>query len=95
MSFKIEPGQRLPPGAAVTANGVNFSVFSRHATRMWLRLYGAASDPEPLMEIELDPRVHRTFFFWHVLVVGAGPGLFYSWRVDVAGSLRKTPSLSK
>ncbi len=80
--FKIEPGHRLPPGAAVTGNGVNFSVFSRHATRLWLRLYLTAADAEPLVEIELDPRVHRTFFFWHVLVVGASPGLYYAWRAD-------------
>lgn len=81
-TFKVEPGQRLPPGAAVTANGVNFSVFSRHATRLWLRLYADAQAAEPLIEIELDPRVHRTFFFWHVFVAGADPGLYYAWRAE-------------
>ena len=80
--FAAEPGHRFPTGATVTPYGVNFSVFSRNATRIWLRLYRDALDAEPLYEIELDPQVNRTFFFWHVLVVGAYAGLYYTWRAD-------------
>jgi glycogen operon protein len=80
--FSIEPGNRFPTGASVSANGVNFSMFSRNATRVWLRLYRTATDETPLLEVQLDPRVHRTFFFWHVFVAGASAGLCYTWRVD-------------
>ena len=78
----MHPGSRLPLGAEASAGGVNFAIFSRHATRLWLRLYRGATDPYPVMEIELDPRRHRTYDFWHVFVAGARPGWFYTWRAD-------------
>lgn len=80
--FKVEPGVRFPPGATVTADGVNFSIFSRHATAVSLVLYKAADDLKPLQVIELDPEVNVDYFFWHVFVVGAEPGLYYTWQVD-------------
>jgi glycogen operon protein len=80
--FAVEPGHRFPTGASVQASGVNFSMFSRNATRAWLRLYRDALTAEPLFEVELDPHVNRTFFFWHVFVTGAYAGLHYTWRVD-------------
>jgi glycogen operon protein len=80
-SFELSAGARFPTGATATAEGVNFSIFSRRATQVWLRLYRTADAPEPMLEIELDPRAHRTFFFWHVFVAGARPGWYYTWRV--------------
>src|SRR5215471_3120554 len=78
----LEAGDRFPQGATVRPEGVNFSVFSRRATRVWLRLYQGATDPKPLVEIELDPRVNRTYGWWHVLVTGAQAGWHYTWRAD-------------
>ena len=78
----VQEGSRLPLGATAGADGVNFAIYSRHATRLWLRLYRGATDPHPATEIELDPRQHRTYDFWHVFVVGARPGWFYTWRAD-------------
>jgi glycogen operon protein len=78
----LEAGDRFPQGATARPGGVNFSVFSRRATRVWLRLYRGATDPKPLVEIELDPRVHRTYAWWHVFVGGAQAGLYYTWRAD-------------
>ena len=75
-------GSRLPLGATVQDGGVNFAVFSPRATLVWLRLYGAASDANPIAELALDPAAHRTFGFWHVFVEGARAGWFYTWRVD-------------
>jgi glycogen operon protein len=69
-------------GATVAGDGVNFSVLSPRATRVWLRLYRGATDAEPVTEIELDAERNRTFAFWHVLVGGAQPGWFYTWRAD-------------
>ncbi|MBN1239874.1 MAG: glycogen debranching protein GlgX [Gammaproteobacteria bacterium] len=80
--WQIGPGRRLPGGATPGPAGVNFSLFSRNATRVWLVLYADETSAEPLDVIELDPRVNRTFFFWHVFVRGARPGLYYTWKVD-------------
>jgi glycogen operon protein len=78
--FQTAPGQHLPAGAHVRDGGVNFSVFSRGASRMWLQLYASPQDAEPMQVIELDVHTHRTFFFWHVFVEGAQPGIAYTWR---------------
>jgi glycogen operon protein len=80
--LEIRAGDRLPFGATALDDGVNFCVFSRHATRVWLRLYRGETDAEPVLEVELDAREHRTYFCWHVLVVGARPGWYYTWRAD-------------
>ena len=80
--FEFRPGQHLPAGAHVGDGGINFSVFSRGATRMWLQLYAGPDDDEPMQVIELDAHQHRTFFFWHVFVEGAEAGICYTWRAD-------------
>jgi isoamylase len=84
MAKKLEvgPGSRFPMGATVVEGGVNFSVLSPRATRMWLKLYREATDETPAAEIELDAQANRTFAFWHVLVPGARAGWFYTWRAD-------------
>jgi glycogen operon protein len=81
-AFETRPGEAHPAGATVQAAGVNFSVFSQHATGVTLVLYASATATRPLQLIPLDPRVHLDRCMWHVFVVGAKPGLFYTWRVD-------------
>jgi isoamylase len=76
------PGRPHPLGATVDGTGVNFSVFSRHATAVELLLFGTHEDPEPQQVIRLDPAANRTFHFWHVRVEGAGAGMHYAFRVD-------------
>ncbi|MBW7930751.1 MAG: glycogen debranching protein GlgX [Gammaproteobacteria bacterium] len=80
--FRLAQGRPFPDGASVAAGGVNFAVFSRHATAVTLVLYASATAREPLQVIDLDPVENRTFFFWHVLVEDAGAGLWYAWRMD-------------
>jgi isoamylase len=80
--FPASPGKRLPGGATPGDGGVNFSLYSRYATRVFLVIYADATSPTPLDEIALDPDINRTFFFWHVFVLGAEPGMHYTWRVD-------------
>src|SRR5215217_5524399 len=80
--FTILPGSPHPLGTRPTRSGVNFSVFSEHATSVTLLLFDEHDDPEPIATIELDPRVNKSFHFWHVFVKGAEPGLHYAYRVD-------------
>ncbi|HHQ14197.1 MAG TPA: glycogen debranching enzyme, partial [Chromatiales bacterium] len=81
-SFGTRFGRGFPPGASVFPDGVNFSIFSRHATAVWLNLYRSADAHRPFRVIELDPAHNRTFYFWHVFVEGAGPGVYYTWKLD-------------
>jgi isoamylase len=70
------------PGATWTAEGVNFSVFSKSAQKVELLLYKAADSAEPFDIVDLDSNTNRTFFFWHVFVEGLPSGTYYDWRVD-------------
>ncbi len=80
-ALQIEPGRPLPWGAYHRHGGVNFSLFSRSATRVWLELYDRPEDGAPAMAIELDPDRHRTGDMWHVWLKGATYGQLYAFRV--------------
>ncbi len=80
--YHIEPGVAHPLGAVPDKHGVNFSIFSEHATSVELLLFARHNDPEPFQVIPLDPIQHRTFHFWHVYVSGLRPGVYYAYRFD-------------
>ncbi len=83
--YSIQPGRRYPAGVSVEEDGVNFSVYSRHATGAELLLYEECYSERPYQAIALDPVVNHTFFTWHVLVKDLPPGTFYTWRMDGPG----------
>ena len=80
--YPTKPGTRFPPGITATADGVNFCIFSRHAIRVELRLYAAADSLDAFQIIALQPEHNRSFFFWHVFVVGLPAGTYYTWQMD-------------
>jgi len=81
-AYNIKPGFRYPAGATPVAGGVNFSIFSQHATQVELLLFEGPRSPQPFQVIPLEARGHRTFFFWHVLVEDLPAGICYAWRMD-------------
>ncbi|MCE1197247.1 hypothetical protein LWX53_12230, partial [bacterium] len=81
-SLKVTPGNPIAKGATPTADGVNFAIFSRHATQLYLCLYSGPHDDEPVHEIALDPRRHKTGDIWHCHLGGLKPGALYLWRAD-------------
>ncbi len=85
--YSTGQGAPLPCGTTVIKNGVNFSLFSQHATGVELLLFDNHDDIEPLQVIPFDPIVNKTFHFWHILVKGAKAGLHYAIRVDGPGDL--------
>jgi glycogen operon protein len=76
----VSRGHCRPFGATPQARGVNFALFSRHATGVTLVLFAEGRE-EPLAEIPLDPAVNKTGDVWHVFVHGLGPGTLYGYRV--------------
>jgi isoamylase len=89
-------GRSFPLGATIASGGVNFSVFSRQATRVELLLFDDAAAAKPTRVINLDRRKHRTYHYWHVFVPRTGAGQIYAYRVfgpfDPAQGLRFDPS---
>ena len=82
MSDGVEEGSSSPLGATPSANGVNFSVFSRHATGVQLLLFDAADDTKAARVVDLDPSTDRTYYYWHVFVPNVRPGQLYGYQVD-------------
>ena len=72
----------VPYGAHVVDQGVHFSIFSRHATRVWLLLFDQAEDEIPKEEFELLPDRNRLGDLWHLHVPTARAGQCYVYRMD-------------
>ena len=78
----VEKGKSRPLGATPVENGVNFSLFSEHATSVELLLFDAHDSPGPSRVIKLDPHINKTYGFWHVFVPDLTAGAHYAYRVD-------------
>jgi len=72
----------VPVGTQKSGKGVNFALFSRHATGVQLELFDDPEDAVPARVIDLDPARNRTGDVWHVWVGGIGSGQLYAYRVD-------------
>jgi glycogen operon protein len=82
MTHDLEHGRSFPLGATVSRRGVNFSLFSRSAARVELLFFDRADDARPSRTIDLDPRFHRTYHYWHAFVPGAVAGQLYGYRAQ-------------
>ncbi|EIC22938.1 glycogen debranching protein GlgX [Thiorhodovibrio frisius] len=80
--YEVAAGHWDRAGARFIDGGVNFCCFSHTASRVELLLFEQDHSREPFQVITLDPRQHRTFFFWHLLVKDLPEGVFYGWRID-------------
>src|SRR5438128_10577525 len=82
VSAGSEKGDSSPLGATPSPDGVNFSVFSRHATGVELLLVDGVDDTKAASVVRLDPSANRTYYYWHVFVPNVRPGQLYGYRVD-------------
>lgn len=78
----MKPGKAFPLGSTVTESGVNFSIFSSHATSMHLVLFDSEDAPLPHRTIPLDPKTNRTGHYWHVEIPNLRAGQVYGYRAD-------------
>lgn len=80
--YKVIPGRPYPSGPIVEDEGVRFTIFSRHARRVWLALFDSVEAREPYWEYELDARRHRTGDMWSIFVSGVQEGAYFLYRMD-------------
>ena len=76
----VESGASAPLGATVRPGGVNFSVFSKHASAIELLLFDDVNAQEPSRVISLDGLAHRSYHYWHGFIRGVEPGQIYGYR---------------
>src|SRR5262249_38281117 len=75
-------GASSPLGAAPWRDGVNFSVFSRHATGVELLLFEHVDAAKPSRIAPIAPADNRTYHYWHMFVPGVTAGQLYGYRVQ-------------
>jgi glycogen operon protein len=74
--LRIEPGSFHPLGATWDGRGVNFALFSQHATAVELCLFDEGGQETRI------PIPWRSLHVWHLYVPGIRPGQRYGFRVD-------------
>ena len=79
--FAITRGSPAPLGASIHKNGINFAVFSKHATSVILVVF-ISGEHEPVAEIPLDPDLNRTGDIWHIFIQGLEPEIRYCFRAN-------------
>jgi isoamylase len=77
-TVRTRPGVEYPLGGTWDGAGVNFALFSEHATGVELCLFDPA---DPRREAHRIPMTERTDQVWHVYLPEARPGLHYGYRV--------------
>jgi glycogen operon protein len=76
--MQIWPGNAYPLGATWDGSGVNFALFSEHATGVELCLFDSPRSGRELLRI---PLTECTDQVWHVYLPQVRPGQLYGYRV--------------
>ncbi|MFN2613518.1 MAG: glycogen-debranching protein, partial [Actinomycetota bacterium] len=76
--MRVWPGRPTPLGATWDGEGVNFAIFSEHATGVELCLFETPEDEKESARLEIRA---RTDLIWHCYLPDARPGQLYAYRV--------------
>ena len=76
------PGYPIPLGATIINKGVQFSIFSRHATAVTLVLFNNTDPDSQSEEIILDDELNKTGDIWHIWIEGITEGQLYGYKID-------------
>lgn len=76
--MRIWPGKPYPLGATWDGEGVNFALFSEHATTVELCLFDGPEARKESQRIRLEERTDQV---WHAYLPGLWPGQHYGYRV--------------
>ena len=77
--MRVWPGRPYPLGATWDGSGVNFALFSEHATRVELCLFGSPKAGRAAHRVVLPEYTDQV---WHAYLPDAAPGQLYGYRVD-------------
>jgi isoamylase len=77
--MRVWPGSPHPLGASWDGEGVNFALFSEHATAVELCLFDHPDAAEPYAQISMPVATDRV---WHAYLPDVRPGTLYGYRVD-------------
>src|SRR5690606_19752859 len=75
--MRVWPGCPYPLGATWTGEGVNFALFSEHATAVELCLFDRVDDAAESRRVPLRERTNAV---WHASLPDLRPGALYAFR---------------
>ena len=78
----IKNGSPLPLGASLCKDGVNFSIYSKDATKVVLYLFEKENSKTYYKSYELNPEENKTGDIWHIFVPELKAGCLYLYKVD-------------
>ncbi|RLT06873.1 MAG: glycogen debranching enzyme GlgX [Planctomycetota bacterium] len=81
MQPRVWPGRPSPLGATWDGEGVNFALFSEHATQVELCLFENIEDRQEASRVVVTEQTDR---IWHVYLPDVRPGQLYGYRVHGA-----------
>src|SRR5436305_354231 len=82
ISQPSEFGESFPLGSTIFPDGVNFSLFCKNGTSVELLFFDRIDDVQPSKVIALDPKLNRTYHYWHTFVPGISNGQLYAYQID-------------
>jgi len=77
--MRTRPGSPYPLGATWDGSGVNFGLFSEHATKVEMCMFDG---PDGNREMARIPMREQTDQVWHIYLPEARPGQRYGYRVE-------------
>ena len=77
--MRVWPGQPHPLGATWDGEGVNFALYSEHATAVELCFFDGPAAPVPTERVAMPAATDRV---WHAYLPDVRPGALYGYRVD-------------
>jgi glycogen operon protein len=86
ISYSTHPDDWRQLGTTAVEWGVQLLPLQPQSTAVELLLYADDDSSEPFQVIPLDACIHKTFFFWHLIVEDLQAGTRYAWRVDGPGN---------
>jgi len=73
----VAKGSPFPLGSTLGADAVNFAIYSKHATEVFLLLFDtAAGEPADIIQLQ-----NRDRFIWHAQIQGLRAGQLYGYKV--------------
>ncbi|MGC3990073.1 MAG: hypothetical protein QM796_10420 [Chthoniobacteraceae bacterium] len=78
MTTRVWPGRPYPLGATFDGAGVNFAIYSEHATKVELCLFDSVDAEKESCRVELREHTDQV---WHGYLPECEPGQLYGYRV--------------
>jgi len=85
---KVFRGAPAPLGSSKSIDGVNFSLFSEHATDVNLYLF-LPDQNDPFLIVPFDKKLNRTGWIWHVCISGLPHDVLYGYSLDGPNDIKK------